>query len=136
MLSLSRIWIAWFVLVCLMSFPWVGFTTDAQWQRVTWVPFLNHRFGSLRTIADVTLNGLLFVPFGFMVSRRRPLLRALPLAAAMALAISVPAEATQLFSTRRFPSATDVAMAIVGAIVGVVTTLPLRLASKPETWTD
>jgi VanZ family protein len=36
--------------------------------------------------------------------------------------VSVGAEATQLFSTERNPSATDVSMAMVGAALGAVLT--------------
>jgi VanZ family protein len=82
------------------------------------------------------MNMLLYVPLGFVVSRRRASVPAVLLAATMAVSISVPAEATQLFSTRRFPSATDVVSAVMGAMAGAVTTLSIRQSSKPRTWTD
>jgi glycopeptide antibiotics resistance protein len=122
----------WFGLVLFVSLPWLGFTRVPQWGRVNWIPF-GDPSDKLR---DVVLNGLLFMPLGFAVSRRRPLVTGIVLSAAMALSISVPAEATQLFSTRRFPSATDVATAALGAMAGAVTTLWIREASKPRTWTD
>ena len=127
-----RVWLLWFALVLFVSLPWMGFTTVPQWNRVQWVPFE----GSADKLRDVGLNALLFMPLGFTVSRRRPLITGVVLSAAMALSISVPAEATQLFSTRRFPSATDVATAALGAMAGALTTLWVREASKPRTWTD
>ena len=127
-----RLWLLWFALVLFVSLPWMGFTTVPQWQRVHWVPFAD----PADKVRDVVLNGLLFVPLGFAVSRRRPGMDAVVLSAVMALTISVPAESTQLFSTRRFPSATDVATAMLGAVAGAVTTLSLRQSSKPRTWTD
>jgi glycopeptide antibiotics resistance protein len=127
-----RVWLLWFCLVLFISLPWLGFTRVPQWDRVNWIPFT----GQSDKLRDVVLNGLLFMPLGFAVSRRRPLVTGIGLAAAMALSISIPAEATQLFSTRRFPSATDVATAAVGAVAGAVTTLWLRESSKPRTWTD
>jgi glycopeptide antibiotics resistance protein len=127
-----RIWFIWFALVLFISLPWMGFTTVPQWDRVHWTPFGD----PADRLRDVVLNSLLFVPLGFGVSRRRSPLPAVLLAAVMALSISIPAEATQLFSTRRFPSATDVASAVLGAVAGAITTLSIRQSSKPRTWTD
>ena len=127
-----RVWLLWFCLVLFVSLPWIGFTTVPQWDRVHWVPFAD----PADKLRDVAINGLLFMPLGFAVSRRRPLVAGVVLSAIMALTISVPAEATQLFSTRRFPSATDVVSAALGAMAGAVTTLWVREASKPRTWTD
>ena len=127
-----RIWLLWFCLVLFVSLPWLGFTPVPQWDRVHWIPFAD----PADKLRDVALNGLLFMPLGFAVSRRRRLVPGIVLSAAMALSISVPAEATQLFSTRRFPSATDVAAAALGAMAGAITTLWIRESSKPRTWTD
>ena len=127
-----RIWLLWFCLVLFVSLPWLGFTPVPQLDRVHWIPFAD----PADKLRDVALNGLLFMPLGFAVSRRRRLVPGIVLSAAMALSISVPAEATQLFSTRRFPSATDVAAAALGAMAGAITTLWIRESSKPRTWTD
>ena len=127
-----RIWFIWFALVLFISLPWMGFTTIPQWHRVHWVPFGD----PADKLRDVVANMLLFVPLGFVVSRRRAPVPAVLLAAIMALSISLPAEATQLFSTRRFPSATDVVSAVMGAVAGAITTLSIRQSSKPRTWTD
>jgi glycopeptide antibiotics resistance protein len=132
MSRVARLWLLWFSLVLFLSLPWMGFTTVPQWERVNWIPFA----APADKLRDVVLNSLLFLPLGFAVGRRRPLIAGVVLSAVMALTISIPAEATQLFSTRRFPSATDVATAALGAMAGAVTTLSVREASKPRTWTD
>ncbi len=63
---------------------------------------------------DLVANLLLFFPFGYSLagSRRRG---GLVCAAVLAALVSVSAEATQLFSTDRYPSATDVLAAILGS---------------------
>ena len=63
---------------------------------------------------DFVANILLFVPFGWLYGRRGSLLGAVAIAAVL----SVAAEATQLFSTTRFPSATDITAALAGAALG------------------
>lgn len=132
MRRLIRLWLTWFAIVCFVSLPWIGFSTRPQWHRVQWIPFLD----PADKVSDFLLNALLFVPFGFLLGWRARSGSALLLSALMAASISISAEATQLFSTRRFPSATDVAAAVLGALLGALTTLYLRRSSKPETWTD
>ena len=127
-----RIWLLWFGVVLFLSLPWMGFTPFPQWQRVHWVPFED----PANKLRDVILNGLLFVPLGFAVSRRRSFANAVMLSAAMALSMSLLAEATQLFSSRRFPSATDVVVAVIGAVAGAAATVSMREATRPRTWTD
>jgi glycopeptide antibiotics resistance protein len=61
-------------------------------------------------------NIALFVPFGFSYGRRGAVWQAVAIAAAL----SVSAEATQLFSTTRFPSATDVTAALAGSALGAI----------------
>jgi glycopeptide antibiotics resistance protein len=126
MRGLIRFWLLWFGIVLFVSLPWIGFTSRPQWHRLNWVPFSD----AADKPRDVVLNGLLFVPVGFAVSRRRSGLTALALAALMAASISIPAEGTQLFSVRRYPSATDVLLAVVGAVAGALTTLLARQTSK------
>ena len=68
-------------------------------------------------LTDLAINLLLFVPFGYSFVERPGRWRWLPLAAA---AVSASAELSQLFSTVRYPSGTDVVYAIVGALAGGV----------------
>jgi glycopeptide antibiotics resistance protein len=129
---LFRLCLVWIVLVWVVSFPWIGFTFVPQWQRIHWLPFSD----PADKFRDLVANVLLFLPFGHLVARRRPGTRGLVIAAALAFVISTSAEALQLFSTRRHPSATDVAAAVLGALAGTFTTLSLHRSSKLETWTD
>lgn len=127
-----RLGLFWLLLVWFVSFPWIGFTPEPQWHRVHVVPFAD----PADRIRDMVANVFLFLPFGFIVTRKRPHVRGLLRAVLLALAVSVSAEATQLFSTRRHPSATDVTAAVLGTLAGGLTTLSLRSSSKPRTWTD
>ena len=132
MFRLSRLWCMWFVVVCFVSLPWIGFTPYPRWERVQWVPFTD----PADRPRDFVLNALVFLPFGYAVARRREPRAALALAVIMAATISISAEATQLFSTRRFPSASDVTASVIGALAGAISTVWLTSSSKPETWTD
>ena len=102
----------------MVSFP-LGLTTTPQWHRVHLVPFSD----PADKLADLAINLLLFVPFGASFASRAGRLRWLPLAAA---AVSASAELSQLFSTVRYPSGTDVVYAIVGAMAGGVMAVRLR----------
>jgi len=108
------LWVWWIALVWIISFPWTGFTRVPQWKRVHYLP-LSDPADKLR---DIGSNVLLFVPFGYSIARPRRVLGGLLIAAAAAVVVSMSAEATQLFSTRRYPSATDVASAVIGSSIG------------------
>jgi glycopeptide antibiotics resistance protein len=108
----------WILVVWAASFP-VGLTTTPQWQRVHLVPFTD----PADKLRDLAINLLLFAPFGYSFVDRPGRLRWLPLAAA---AVSASAELSQLFSTVRYPSGTDVVYAIVGALAGGVLAGRLR----------
>lgn len=130
--SIRRLWLLWIPLVWFISFPWIGFTLEPQWDRVHLLPLTDPGDKP----EDIIANFLLFVPFGYSVARRRTPLMALGRAAGLATVVSVTAEAMQLFSTERYPSATDVSVAIIGSLAGAVSTIYLRNPSKPRTWTD
>jgi glycopeptide antibiotics resistance protein len=108
--------------VWVASFP-LGFTPTPQWDRVHLVPFSD----PADKVTDLAANLLLFVPFGFSFVRRPGALAWLPLAAGVVSAI---AEITQLFSTVRYPSGTDVVYAIAGALAGGVVSLLTRRPSR------
>jgi glycopeptide antibiotics resistance protein len=107
------LWWWWSALVVLVSAPWIGFTPEPQWDRLNLLPF-NDPEDKPR---DVLTNVLMFVPFGYSyyAHARGPRLAA---TLGMAMLVSVVAEVPQLFSTLRNPSATDVAMAALGAALG------------------
>ena len=104
------LWVWWIPVVWAASFP-VGLTPAPQWHRVHLVPFTD----PADKLTDLAINLLLFVPFGYSFVDRPGRWRWLPLAAA---AVSTSAELSQLFSTVRYPSGTDVVYAIVGALAG------------------
>ena len=97
-----------------ISAPWIGFTREPQWKRVHLVPFSDPGDKP----ADMLGNILLFVPFGYSVAGRRGALRGIAFAAVTAMAVSILAEATQLFSRERYPSGTDVTAAMIGSAGG------------------
>jgi glycopeptide antibiotics resistance protein len=107
------LWWWWSALVVLVSAPWIGFTTEPQWDRLNLLPFGDPDDKP----RDVIANVLMFVPIGYSYFKRA---RGWRLAATLgtAMLVSVVAEVPQLFSTLRNPSATDVAMAMVGAGLG------------------
>lgn len=97
-----------------ISSPWVGFTPHAQWHRVHFVPLAD----PADKFRDVAANVLLFVPFGYSAAGRRKAKSGFLFAIGAAAAVSMTAEASQLFSTKRYPSATDVSAAVVGSAIG------------------
>ena len=104
------LWVWWIPLAWVISLPWRGFTLAPQWSRVHWIPFTD----PADRPRDFVLNVLFFVPFGVSLGRSQRM-HAVALAAAL---VSLSAESTQLFGTVRYPSATDVTAAVIGASVG------------------
>ena len=119
------LWVWWIPLVLAISFPWSGFVPRPQWDRVHPLPFTDPADRPRDFLANVAL----FVPFGWSYGRRGRIWNAVGIAAA----VSVTAEATQLFSTTRFPSATDITAALAGAAVGAVgSSLLTRTSSRAQ----
>jgi glycopeptide antibiotics resistance protein len=111
------LWIWWIPVVWLASFP-LGLTTSPQWDRVHLIPFSD----PADKVRDLAVNVLLFLPFGYSFARDRGLAW-LPLAAGL---VSAAAELSQLFSTVRYPSGTDVTYAVIGAVIGGLAATVLR----------
>src|SRR5262245_29872285 len=109
------LWCWWPVVVLALSAPLEGFTRHPQIDRINWMPFGDPD----DKLSDLAGNIALYVPFGasFAGARRGRARFAQAVLAAGALSLS--AEATQVFSTVRDPSATDVAAAVVGTCLGV-----------------
>lgn len=120
------LWICWVPLIWLVSSPWIGFTVTPQWHRIQYVPFAS----PADSIEDVALNVLLFVPFGMSAGWGRTPAQSLGRAASLALVVSLSAEAVQLFSTRRYPSATDLMSALIGSAIGAAAGRLLRRSSR------
>ena len=113
------LWVWWIPLVWAISIPWVGSTSHPQWSRVHPIPFTDPADRPHDFVANVAL----FLPFGYSYARRGRWGMAILVAAL----VSISAEATQLYSVERFPSATDVTAAVIGAAIGAV---PASLARK------
>ena len=110
----APLWVWWIPVVVGVSLPVFGFTLQPQWSRVHVVPFSDPEDKP----RDTLLNIALFIPFGYLFARGRRMPGALAGAMAAAALLSAGAEATQLFSTERNPSGTDVSMAVAGAAAG------------------
>ena len=108
------IWCWWIAVVWAVSIPWVGFTTTPEWNRVHWIPFTD----PADKPRDLIANVVLLLPFGISFARGRRGNRRFTDTALAAAALSISAEATQLFGTLRYPSATDVTAAVAGALAG------------------
>ena len=122
-----KLWRWWVLVVLIISGPWFGFVTRPQWWNVNWVPFSD----PADKPRDVLQNLLLFVPFGWSYASERRRSAALVSALALAAVISAGAEATQLFSRERYPSATDVLMALFGAAIGFAGSIAWRQRPLP-----
>jgi glycopeptide antibiotics resistance protein len=95
------------------AFPLTDLSTDAQWSRVRWIPFV-----SGFKPEDAALNLLITIPLGIVAAAvvpRNPLRTAL----VTAVAISSLCELAQIFAPSRFPSGTDVFCNALGAATGV-----------------
>jgi glycopeptide antibiotics resistance protein len=113
-LSALPLWFWWIALVWAISFPWGGLTARPHWNRVHWIPFAD----PADKPRDVVANIMLFLPFGYSFAGRRAGPYRVALAVLVAGAVSFSAEAIQLFSRSRFPSATDVSSALAGTAAG------------------
>jgi glycopeptide antibiotics resistance protein len=103
--------------------PWSGFNAHVDHHRLYWMlrlPFYESEW-SRRWAADLVVNILLFIPFSYLYLRSQVLHRTqeivgIILAAAL---LSGILEWAQVFNTRRYPSMTDVADNVIGALLGV-----------------
>jgi glycopeptide antibiotics resistance protein len=105
------LWVWWIPLVWAISLPWAGLTRDPQWSRVHAVPFTD----PADRPRDLFANIALYIPFGYSLARGRRWSTVV----LVATGVSLIAEGTQLFGTVRYPSATDVTAAAIGAAIGV-----------------
>ena len=97
-------------LIALIVLPWGDFQGHTHWSNVGWIPFVSQPV----RLRDIVANVLLFMPFGAATAlnaRRSPLM----VTTLGGATLSLLAEAAQLYSHTRFPSATDVVTNTVGA---------------------
>jgi len=109
--------IVWLVLFALLFVPWGDVQDHTHWYKVAWVPFGSRPVKPL----DVIGNIVAFVPFGLLLTLAvgRGCRWEWPLGIGAALLLSFGAEAVQMYSHMRFPSATDLTANVIGAGVGV-----------------
>jgi glycopeptide antibiotics resistance protein len=108
---------AWCVFWAWIALPWRSFRPVPSFRNVEVLPFAG---GSIRSHL---LNVLVFVPFGILAARLGWRPRNVLLIAA---GVSAVTEVFQLFSSRRYPSTTDVILNTLGAVIGL---LVMRLAT-------
>ena len=113
------------VLLLALTIPWSDLQNHSHWPRVRWLPFIPRP----HSIFDVVGNVLLATPIGALAPRlfRRPVLTA----GILTLVFSVTGEWTQVYSHKRFPSATDVACNVAGALAAAM--LVRKLTPRPPT---
>lgn len=124
------LWAWWIPVVVGLSLPIFGFTTRPQWSRVHLIPFTDPDDKPRDQLVNITM----FIPLGYLFARGRRMPRAVAGAMVAAAIVSAGAETTQLFSTERNPSATDVSMAVAGAAIGAaLSRLEDEPPAKPKT---
>jgi uncharacterized protein (TIGR03790 family) len=112
------------------DYPWGDFQGHTHWHNVGWIPFVSPPVRP----GDIALNLLLFLPLGVFAARRvRAPAPALAQSALIAFVVSVIGEWTQLYSHTRFPSATDVACNVAGALFGTVLVVYARRTAAIRT---
>jgi glycopeptide antibiotics resistance protein len=105
---------AWIGLIVLAVIPWTDLQDHSHWARVRWVPFASPPI----RIFDIVGNGLLYVPFGYLLFQVSAGRGRRWRVVAFAAALSIGTEWTQLYSHSRFPSLTDVTCNVLGACCG------------------
>lgn len=102
--------VLWLFLWVRVAVPWTSFQWTPTLRRVELIPF---SAGSLRT---QVLNVLVFVPLGIIGTRLGWKPRTVVV---LGFGVSILTELLQLFSTRRYPSATDLILNTTGTVIGV-----------------
>jgi glycopeptide antibiotics resistance protein len=111
----------WCLLWLLIGLPWRSFRVTPSLQRVELLPFVGGSFRSQ------FLNLLAFVPLGIIGTRLGWRPRTVVL---VGFAMSALTEVSQLFSSRRYPSTTDLILNTVGTLMGVVIAKRVRTATE------
>ena len=112
------------VIVIVGVWPLDNFVGHTHWQYIKWVPTaedLRSPKYLLDIFTDIIGNTLLFLPFGYGVSRllnNRTLGCQLIVAAALGGALSLGIEYYQVYCHNRFPSILDVVTNVSGSLIG------------------
>src|SRR5438093_1640216 len=110
----------WSAVIAAATVPWTDFVGHTHWQKVQWIPF---RSPPVRAL-DVVVNTLLYLPFGYTLMQASERRARVWHVMAVATALSVTVEWSQLYSHSRFPSVQDVLCNVCGAWIGA------RLAAR------
>lgn len=106
---------AWMIVIMAAVVPWRAPQDHPHWDRVRWIPYVSPPVRA----RDIAGNFALYVPFGLLYARGRPIPAVYLRALAYAVLLSIGTEFTQLFSHHRFPSVQDVLMNVLGAVGGI-----------------
>ena len=108
-------------IVLLATFPFGDLQNHSHWERVRFMP---PAFHPLNHVIDVVGNLVLGAPVGVVVALTYG---ASPIAAAVAVApVSLLGEWMQVYSHSRYPTGSDVALNVIGAM------LAARFATSPR----
>lgn len=113
-------------LIWLADFPWGDVQDHPHWDVVGWIPLWSPPLSGF----DVAVNLLLGVPLGIAIGLR--FRHGTAVAVVVTLVAALLGEWSQLYSHTRFPSATDIAANVVGAVVACQATARLG-RSRPAT---
>jgi VanZ like protein len=90
----------------------MGYDPEGHWHRVGWIPFVSRPIG----LFDVVGNVVLFVPLGASIALhagRSGIRRT----AAVAFALSLFGEWSQIYSHYRYPTTQDILLNVIGAVI-------------------
>ena len=113
------------VILTIGILPLSNFVGHSHWEYIKWVPSavdLRSPEYLLDIGTDFIANTMLFVPFGFFLSRllgSYPLSRRFIVVAAVGGCLSLSIELYQVYCHNRFPSIFDVVTNVSGALLGV-----------------
>lgn len=113
-LMFGFLWLLWLGVILRIVLPWNDLRDHTHWGKVAWIPFISPPV----KLSDIVGNVLLYVPLGYLGSRLMAR-SAAPVIMGLALALSLGTETLQLYSHRRFPSATDVTCNLSGCMAGI-----------------
>ena len=110
----SITFVVWSALILAATVPWTDLVGHTHWRKVQWIPFQSPPVKAV----DVVVNVLLYLPFGYTSMRARASRARVWHGVALAFALSLALEWSQLYSHSRFPSLQDVLCNICGAWIG------------------
>jgi glycopeptide antibiotics resistance protein len=116
-----------FLILIVSSYPCSALHTHPHWEKVNWVPFQG-LWRSANLMIDAVKNTLLYMPLGFFYGRARLHSRRTVVikTALLSALLSAGCELYQVFCHGRHPTMTDVAMNVIGGVLGAVVAVRYR----------